>query len=159
MQNFWPKLALYLKKNEENRIFYTCKISMKFESRISSQNAGSLPTCRFLPRRRVPSLDWYFLIQFSVLLMWLAYYSDLKIQKWPNLDKLYRWVLGFFYFWAIFGVNFDPLMVSRLWMGQFLLKYDMLYHFGNGRTTARHMCWFWNNISTLRWFFGAKYTF
>ena len=106
-----------------------------------------------------PSLDWYFLIQFSVLLMWLAYYSDLKIQKWANLDKLYRWVLGFFYFWAIFGVNFDPLMVSRLWMGQFLLKYDMLYHFGNGRTTARHMCWFWNNISTLMWFFRAKYTF
>ena len=54
MQNFWPKLALYLKKTEEKRIFYTCKISMKFESRISSQNAGSLPTCRFLPRRRVP---------------------------------------------------------------------------------------------------------
>ena len=96
------------------------------------------------------SLDWYFLIQFSVLLMWLAYYSDLKIQKWANLDKLYRWNNGFFYFWAIFGVNFDPLMVSRLWTGQFLLKYDMLYHFGNGRTTARHMCWFWNNISTLR---------
>ena len=100
--------------------------------------------------RGCPSLDWYFLIQFSVLLMWLAYYSDLKIQKWANLDKLYRWNNGFFYFWAIFGVNFDPLMVSRLWMGQFLLKYDMLYHFGNGRTTARHMCWFWNNISTLR---------
>ena len=95
----------------------------------------------------------------AVLLMWLAYYSDLKIQKWANLDKLYRWNYGIFYFWAIFGVNFDPLMVSRLWMGQFLLKYDMLYHFGNGRTTARHMCWFWNNISMLRWFFGAKYTF